>query len=258
MKLVVLVKYVPDTSSVLSIDQDGKSIVTDDLEYVTNPYDEYALEEALRIKESHGGEVIAVSLGNNQSEKCLRQALANGADRALCVQLPDLNWVSPRIAAKILAFIIGELTPDLIFAGKRTVDDDASQLPERIAEELHLPHVSGITTFALDGQKVTVDCPLEEGLSTIETCLPALFTTDKGLNIPRYPKLPDILKAKKKTIDVISHDHYSSVITADTQGMETLALDLQPQQRSGMIFEGEAVLQVRKLLTELDRGGLVY
>jgi len=257
MRIIVLIKYVPDTSSVLSVGQDHKSIITDDLEYIINPYDEYALEEAVRVKESHGAEVVAVSMGSEQSEKCLRQALANGADRALWVQLPDLNWVPPRLAAKILASVIGELTPDLIFAGKRAVDDDASQFPERIAEALQIPHVSGVMAFALDGRRVTVDCQLEEGQSTIETSLPALFTADKGLNVPRYPKLPDILKAKRKTIEVISHDHYSSVIDADTQGMEILSLDLQPQQRSGTIFEGEAVPQVRQLLTELNRGGLV-
>ncbi len=257
MRILVLIKGVPDTASQLRIDMNNKHILTDELEYIVNPYDEFALEEAVKLKELSGGEVVAVSMGDGQAAKCLRHALAVGADSAVLVQVSAATRITPRHTAKVLAAVIRDLVPDVVFAGKQAIDDAAAQVPERIAELLDLPHVSAITGFALEGRRVMVERQVEGGHYIAETILPAVFTTEKGLNTPRYPKLPDILKAKRKAIVERPLETLAPELGEIAPGIETLSVHLQRQQRTATLLKGTPGEQVAQLLPALRSGGVL-
>lgn len=257
MKSVVLMKAVPDTASVLQLDVDNRSILTEGLEFILNPYDEFALEEAIRLKESSGGEVIAVGVGDEHTVKCLRQALAVGADFAILIRASEPERITPSLAAKLLAVVIRDLQPDAIFAGKQAIDDDAAQVPERVAELLGLPHVSAITRLTLDSRSVMVERQVEGDHYTISTALPALFTTEKGLNQPRYPRLPEILKAKRKEIREIDPEDLTPGECELLPGQVVTMLTLQEQKRSAIIMSGSPDSQVTKLVSILKADGLL-
>ncbi|MBE0575212.1 MAG: electron transfer flavoprotein subunit beta/FixA family protein [Desulfuromonadales bacterium] len=257
MKIVVLIKSVPDTASLLQLTVDNKSILTDQLEYIMNPYDEFALEEAVLLKKSVGGEIITVSLGDKQSVKCIRQSLAVGADTSIWIRTSASIHLTAYKVAKIMAPVIRELAPDVIFAGKQAIDDDAAQVPERIAELLDMPHVSSITSFSLKDRNVMVDRQVEGGQYRMETTLPAMFTTEKGLNVPRYPKLMDILNAKKKQIREIIMDDMGDQDCSLKPGLETILMVLQKQKRAAMIIAGEPSEQVGKLVPLLRTEGIL-
>jgi electron transfer flavoprotein beta subunit len=257
MKIVVLIKSVPDSASLLQIAADNKSIFSNELQFIMNPYDEFALEEAVRLKETRGGEVVVVSMGNDQAVKCIRQALAVGADSAIWIRSEKLCQLTPRSVAMIIASVIRELDPDVIFAGKQAIDDDASQVPERVAELLNLPHVSALTKFSFEGEKVTVDRQVEGGHYTIETTLPALFTTDKGLNVPRYPKLTDILSAKRKGVLEIEPSEIPFLQGELEPGLEVVSMRLQKQKRTAKIMQGGPSEQVDQLIPLLRTEGFI-
>ncbi len=251
MIIVVLLKSVPDTASVLKITEDNKSIITDNLKYIMNPYDEYALEEAVKLRENIGGEVVAVSMGDNQARQIIRAALAVGADSAILIKSPSDDLLSCKGVAKALASAVSKLSPDIIFAGKQAVDDDASQVPERIAELLGIPHASVVTRFELEDNKVTADCEMEGGYYTLELFLPALITVQKGINTPRYPTLPNIMKAKFKEIkemtlaDLGLHvDEIASRLTVDL-------ITLFRQERLTKILGGGIEFRVKHLVSIL-------
>jgi len=257
MKIAVLIKSVPDTASVLKLEGNNTFVMTDELEHIMNPYDEFALEEAVRLKEAFGGEVTVVSMGNEQAVKSIRHALAVGADSAIWVRISGPIRFTSRSTAKILASVVRRLKPDAIFAGKQAVDDDAAQIPERVAELLALPHVSAVTRFSLNGQKVTVDRQVEGGYYTIETTLPALFTTEKGLNVPRYPKLPDILKAKRKVVEELAPEDLNLQSCDLEPGVEISSMALQKQTRSSKLLEGIPHEQVGQLIPVLMSEGML-
>lgn len=257
MKIAVLIKSVPDTASVLKLEGNNTFVMTDELEHIVNPYDEFALEEAVRLKEAFGGEVTVVSMGNEQVVKSIRHALAVGADSAIWVRVSGPIRFTSRSTAKILASVIRRLKPDVIFAGKQAVDDDSAQIPERVAELLALPHVSAVTRFSLKGQKVTVDRQVEGGYYTIETTLPALFTTEKGLNVPRYPKLPDILKAKRKMVEELAPEDLNFQPCDLDPGVEISSMALQKQTRSSKLLDGVPHEQVGQLIPVLMSEGIL-
>ncbi|HTP66371.1 MAG TPA: electron transfer flavoprotein subunit beta/FixA family protein [Geobacteraceae bacterium] len=247
MKVAVLVKAVPDTATELRVNDSNVSIIDDDFEYVVNPYDEYAIEEAIRLKEAFSGEVIAVSLGGDTAVKVLRAALAMGADRAILVREPDPDRLTGRGTARVLAELIRGLSADLVFAGKQAIDDDGSQVPERMAEILGLSHASSITRFSLDGCTALADCEIEGGHYTVELPLPALFTTQKGINNPRYPALPAVLKARRAPIEEVSlkdlgigHDEIEPGIRVDS-------IEIPVQKRLGKIITQDSVGKVKEL-----------
>jgi len=248
MKIAVLLKSVPDTASVLKIGADKKSFRIDDLKYIMNPYDEYALEEAVKLKESEGGEVIALSLGDDNAKKVIRCALAVGADRAILVEEPKVDNLSSKGVSKILAAVLESISPDIIFAGKQAVDEDSSQVPERVAEILDISHASAVTRLAVKDTKAEVDRDIEGGHLTLEIQLPALFTIEKGINTPRYPTLPNIMKAKRKEIremtvaDLgLNDDEFQSGLTVE-------AISLPRQERHAKILNGNIESQIKELI----------
>lgn len=251
MKAVVLVKRVPDTASVFKIGADGKSVDMTGLKYVMSPYDEHAVEEAIKLKESQGAETVVVSLGPAETKETIRSALAMGADWGLLVTGPGTEGLTSRGVAQVLAAAVKSLAPDLVLAGKQAVDDDASQVPERVAELLDLPHASIITRFELQGDRAVVDREIEGGQYTLEVPLPALFTTQKGINTPRYPTLPNIMKAKKKEIREISLGDIGLAPDALQPGLVVEAMSLPRQNRLNKILDGETPDRVRALINAL-------
>jgi electron transfer flavoprotein beta subunit len=215
LKLLVTAKRVEDPESRIQVKPDGTGIVTDGVNYKMNPFDEIAVEEALRLKEKHGGEVVVVSIGGERSVTEIRAALAMGADRGILVRHD--GPLDPVVVSAILARVFEQEKPDLVILGKQSIDDDQNQAGQYLAERLGLgqatfasksesleseaeqKRVPGIAVSA-DGTRVTVVREVDGGVETLEVRLPAVVTTDLRLNKPRFASLPGIMKAKKKEV----------------------------------------------------------
>lgn len=244
MNIIVCLKQVPDTETQIKVRSDGKSIVTDDIKWVMNPYDEYGVEEALRIKEKFGGEVTVVGLGPKRVTESIRTALAMGADKGILVSDEALEGSDSLSVAKAVAAAIKELDYDLIFSGQRGVDDDMGVVGANIAELLDIPQLSVIdkVEVAEDGKSVKVNRPIEGSILVIESPLPALITTQKGLNEPRYASLPGIMKAKKKPFDAKTLSDLGLDAAEFGEGarkVKVLEITPPPARKAGKIVEGE-------------------
>jgi len=244
----VLVKRVPDTASVFKVGADGVSIAEDGLKFVMSPYDEHAVEEAIKIKEAGEAEVIVVSLGPDGCKEVMRTALAMGADSGIHITGEGTEKLTPRGVSKALAAALKDLGSNLILAGKQAVDDDASQVPERVAELLGLPHASVVTRIALGASSIEVDRELEGGFATLELPLPAVLTIQKGINTPRYPTLPNIMKAKKKEIKELKLADLGLDAAALAPGYAVAGLSLPRTERLGKMLSGELPQQVDELV----------
>lgn len=244
MNIIVCLKQVPDTETQIKVRSDGKSIVTDDIKWVMNPYDEYGVEEALRIKEKFGGEVTVVGLGPKRVTESIRTALAMGADKGILVSDEALEGSDSLSVAKAVAAAIKELDYDLIFSGQRGVDDDMGVVGANIAELLDIPQLSVIdkVEVAEDGKSVKVNRPIEGSILVIESPLPALITAQKGLNEPRYASLPGIMKAKKKPFDAKTLSDLGLDAAEFGEGarkVKVLEITPPPARKAGKIVEGE-------------------
>jgi electron transfer flavoprotein beta subunit len=202
MDIVVLAKQVPDTESLVQIAGDGVSIKKDEIKWVMNPYDELAVEEALRIKEAKGGSVTVVSVGPQKAQETIRTALAMGADKGVHINDPAAEGSDALATAKLLAAAVKGLPFDLIICGQRGVDEDNYQVGAAVAEYLDIPQISLVNKAEVLDGKVRCHRVVEGGTVVVEAPLPALFTTQRGLNEPRYASLPGIMKAKKKPLEV--------------------------------------------------------
>ncbi len=244
MNIIVCLKQVPDTETQIKVGSDGKSIVTDDIKWVMNPYDEHGVEEALRIKEKFGGEVTVVGLGPKRVTESIRTALAMGADKGILISDEALEGSDSLAVAKALAAAIKELDYDLIFSGQRGVDDDMGVVGANLAEFLDIPQLSVIekVEVAEDGKSVKVNRPIEGSTLVIESPLPALITTQKGLNEPRYASLPGIMKAKKKPFDEKTLSDLGLDAAEFGEGarkVKILEIKPPPAREAGKIVEGE-------------------
>ena len=205
MKIGVLIKQVPDTETKIRIGPDGTDIVREGIKYIMNPYDEYAVEQALLVREKVGGDstVTVVGLGPAGASETLRTALAMGADRGVHLQDDAFEAQDVLATARALAAALRPEAFDVVFAGKMAIDDNASTVPTAVAELLGLPHVNLVQGFTLHdgGHAATVRRRIDGGEEIVECALPAVFTCEKGLNEPRYASLTGIMKAKKKPIE---------------------------------------------------------
>ncbi|HTL51496.1 MAG TPA: electron transfer flavoprotein subunit beta/FixA family protein, partial [Planctomycetota bacterium] len=198
MKIAVLVKRVPDTATRFQIVDGGARVDAPGIKYIINPYDEFAVEEAVLIKErTPGTTVTVVCLGDDKSVEIIQKALAFGCDDAILLQDPLFDAADSNGVALALAAAVKTIAPDLVLAGKQAVDDDARQVPERVAELLGMSHVSAVTKLELSAGKALATREIDGGSAVIEARLPAVISTNRGINKPRYPKLPNIMKAKK-------------------------------------------------------------
>ncbi|MCC5867216.1 MAG: electron transfer flavoprotein subunit beta/FixA family protein [Gammaproteobacteria bacterium] len=201
-KIMVAVKRVVDYNVRVRVKPDGSGVVTDGVKMSINPFDEIALEEALRIRErGEAEEVIVVSIGASDCQQQLRTGLAMGADRAILVETGDR--LEPLAAAQVLLKLIERESPELVILGKQAIDDDNSQTGQMLAALWDRPQATFASKLELTDGKATVTREVDAGLEVIEVDLPAVVTTDLRLNEPRYVKLPDIMKAKKKPLDTV-------------------------------------------------------
>ena len=200
MKIAVCVSHVPDTASKINVGSDGKTIDSNGVTFVVNPYDEFAIEEALKFKESNNEcEVVVISLGPDSNKDTIRKALAMGADSG--VLLKDDNYRDSYSVAKALAEEIKSIEAKIVFFGKQSVDFDNSIIGQLTAEILGYNCVSVVVDLKFDGEKVIAEREIEGGREVVETSLPVVITAQKGLNEPRYASLKGIMAAKKKTIE---------------------------------------------------------
>ncbi|MFQ5906589.1 MAG: electron transfer flavoprotein subunit beta/FixA family protein [bacterium] len=250
---MVCLKQVPDTELSLRITEGGKDIERSDLNYVVNPYDEYAIEEALRIREELPGGVTLVAVGPDRYEEALRAGLAMGADRAIHVKDEAIEGSDPLVTAYILSKVICGLGYDLILCGKQAIEDDSSIVGPALAEYLGLPQVTVVTKLELtdDGKKAVAHREVEGGIEVVETSLPAVITAQKGLNEPRYASLRGMMKAKRMPVEVKTVrelDVSSEEVGKAGSRTELLELTYPAKRSAGRILEGELPDVVKELV----------
>jgi|SRR6266850_285210 len=245
MKIAVCIKRVPDSETRVKIGSDGKRLDEAGIKFVLNPYDEFAVEEALQRKEKAGsGEVAVMCLGPAAAQETIRTALAMGADRGVLLQT-DTIPADGFVAAQALAAELKGGAWNLILFGKMAIDDYNQQVGPMVAELLRLPCVTAVAHLEIDGAKGIAEREIEGGVEVVEFPLPAVLTADKGLNEPRYPALKGIMAAKKKPLEV-------KPVLLGPGGIEVLALTPPPERKAGKIVgEGAgAVAELVRLLRE--------
>ena len=244
MNLFVYITQVPDTAARVRIGADERKIDEQDVTWVVNPYDEFAVEAALQIREAGEGTVTVIGIGPERVGTALRSCLALGCDEALHLKTPD-PVDDPLQQARLVAQALGDHPHDLILTGKQSVDDDSQAQGPMIATLLGIPCATEITSLELSDGSVEVSREVEGGRQTLKLELPALLTTQKGLNEPRYASLKGIMAAKKKEIATVDSDPGEA-------GFETVQLSLPPARPEGKIVgEGpEAVVELVRLLKE--------
>jgi electron transfer flavoprotein beta subunit len=245
MNIFVIMKRTFDTEEKVVI-QNGK-INEDGASFIINPYDEYAIEEALKLKEDHGGEVTVITVGEEDAEKELRTALAMGADKAVLINSEDVENGDQYSTSFILASYLKDKEIDIILGGNVTVDGGSGQVGPRLAEELGIPAVTVITKLTVDGNQATIERDVEGDLEIVEASLPLLVTCQQGLNEPRYPSLPGIMKAKKKPLERLDLDDLD--LDEDDVQAKTESVDifLPPAKTAGKVLEGDLADQVKEL-----------
>jgi electron transfer flavoprotein beta subunit len=250
-KILVPIKRVPDYATKLKVAPDGKSIATEGIKWIVNPFDEIAVEEALRVKEKLAGkeevEVIVVSIGQDAVGEQIRTALAMGADRGILVQTD--SPVDSDGAHRLLAAVFEKEQPSLVIMGKQAIDSDANQTGQLMAAKLSLPQATFASKLELaeDWSSATVTREVDGGLETIKVSLPAIVTTDLRLNEPRYPSLPNIVKAKKKPLDQIQLAELGAKL--DSTKVEIVGLELPSGRKAGVKVSSVSEL-VEKLQNE--------
>lgn len=251
MNVLVCVKHVPDTETRVKVAPDGLHLDLAEANWVMNPYDEFAVEEALRLKEKLGGEVTVLTAGDEESTKTLRQALAMGADKAVRVSEPALDGRDATAVARLLAAAAKRNPFDLVLCGKMAVDDDNQQVGTLLGEFLGIPSVSVVTHLAIEGQGVTARREIEGGVESVKTSLPCVITCQKGLNEPRYPSLKGIMMAKKKEVATFSAADLGVDPAAVGGASATFVLrklELPPPRPEGKVLAGETADQVKELV----------
>lgn len=249
MKIVVCVKQVPDTETRIKIAPSGDRIGEGDVNWIVSPYDEYALEEALRLREAKGGEVVLVTVGPDRAASALRSGLAMGADSAVHVKDPSLDDADPAATATALAGAIKTLAPvDLVLTGQQGVGADNSQVPGILAERLDLPQVTMAVKIVVGDAGAVVEREIEGGREVWETSLPAVISAQKGLNEPRYASLKGIMAAKKKTIQTLDAAALGLDAAALAPKTKVVAMELPPGRPAVRLIEGDPASQAAELI----------
>ena len=245
MKILVAVKRVIDYNVQIRVKEDGTGIVTENVKMSTNPPDDNAIEEAVKIKESgKATEVVAITIGEEKAQETVRKALAVGVDRGIHVKVDGI--VEPLVVAKILQKIVDKEKPDLVFMGKQAIDDDCNQTGQMLAALLNWPQATFASKIGIKDKVLEVVREVDEGLETIEVVIPAIVTCDLRLNEPRYASLPNIMKAKKKPIEQLN----ASDLGVDTKSrIEQIKVEEPPKRKSGIKVANVAEL-VQKLKNE--------
>ncbi len=248
MNIVVCLKQVPDTETKVQI-ADGKSLKPDGVTFIPNPYDEFAIEEALQIKDAQGeGTVTLLTLAgpHGKPEEALRTGLAMGADKAVVLRDDAFAGLDALTTANVLAAAIRKIGFDLVLCGKQAIDLDQHQVPARLAEALDVPQALVVTQLEIADGKATAHRQIEGGAQVVEIPLPAVISAQKGLNEPRYASLKGIMQAKKKPMDTWGLGDLGEVDTAAKT--EVLAMRTPPARPEGRMIDGEPEEQVKELV----------
>ena len=250
LKIVVIVRQTPDTEAKIQANASGNGIETSDIKWILNHFDEFAVEEAVQIKEATGAELIVLTVGPDRSVEALRTALAMGGDSSIHIKDESFGEMDSYALAKVIASKIKAMGDvDLIFAGKKWIDEESGQVAIQVAEELAIPQATLATRVAVDegAKKVKVQSEIEGGQRIVEMTFPALITCERGLNEPRYASLPGIMKAKKKPLEEVlidSIDLEETGLTQDGLGsagsrIKVDSIDIPVIKRSLNIIKGE-------------------
>jgi electron transfer flavoprotein beta subunit len=236
MNIVVCISQVPDTTTKVAVTPDGKKMAAAGVKYILNPYDEFAIEEGLLLRTKHGGTVTAVSVGGDGAKEILRTALAMGVDKAMLIK-DDERADSFGVAQNLAEAARGA---DLVIVGRQSIDFDSYSMAPMVAELLDMPSISMVSKLTVTGAAVVAERDVEGGREIVETSLPCVISAQKGLNDPRYPKLPDIMKAKSKPIE-------ERASVAGAPRVETLEMALPKSNRAGKIL-GDSDADVSELV----------
>jgi len=241
MNILVCISQVPDTTTKIQVSADGTSIEKNGVKFILNPYDEFAIEEGLKLRERFGGTVTAITVGSETSKEILRTALAMGVDKA-CIVKTDDQLDSYNVAENISGYA-KTINPDLVIFGRQSIDFDSSSMAPMVAELLGLPSISVVSSWNIEGNAITAERDIEGGKEVLSCTLPCVISAQKGLNDPRYPKLPDIMKAKSKPIEEIAPSHGASLVSLTSMALPS-------SKRVGMIV-GDSEAEITSIVTAL-------
>ena len=245
MKILVAVKRVIDYNVQIRVKEDGSGVVTDNVKMSTNPPDDNAIEEAVKIKEAgKATEIVAITVGEDKAQETVRKALAVGADKGIHVKTEGV--LEPLAVSKIIQKIVEKEKPDLVFMGKQAIDDDCNQTGQMLSALLNWPQATFASNIEVKDNTLEVTREIDEGLETIEINIPAIVTCDLRLNEPRYASLPNIMKAKKKPIEEIN---VSDLGIDTTPRVEQIKVEEPPKRKAGIKVANVAEL-VQKLKNE--------
>jgi electron transfer flavoprotein beta subunit len=250
LKIAVCLKAVPDTTTKIHIAADGKQIDLNGVRFITSPYDEFALEEAIRIKEKLGGEVIVYSLGDRTAADVLRDAFARGADSAVHISYSVSNAaqiLNPLSTAKVLAAALKNQGFDIVFCGQQGAGGDNSVVPAMLAHFLDLPQVSLLTKLEVELPGFKAEREIEGAHELVEGKFPVLFSAQKGLNEPRYPSIKGVMAARKKEIQVVAAESLGQDMNREQSKMQLVQLSLPPARPASKMIEGDASQQAATL-----------
>ena len=246
MNIVVCVKQTFDTEAKIVLDGGGKIDATG-VKLVINPYDEFAIEEALKLKEKFGGEITLVSMGGERAQEALRTGFAMGADKGVLVTDPALDDPDEWVCAEALAKAISQIPYDIILSGRIAVDDGSSQVAIRTADALGIPSVSSILELSVEGDKAVCKREIDGGTETIEVTLPAFMTAQKGLNIPRLPSMAGIMKAKSKELKKLGLADVGINASDLQRKMSGAKFSLPSPRKGGKVIPGDAADAAKEL-----------
>lgn len=241
MNILVCISQVPDTTAKIQVSGDGKSIEKTGIKFILNPYDEFAIEEGLRLRERFGGTVTALTVGPETSKEILRTALAMGVDKAGIVKTDDI--LDSYNVAENIAGYAKSISPDLVILGRQSIDFDSSGMAPMVAEMLGLPSISVVSSWNIENNDITAERDIEGGKEVLTCSIPCVISAQKGLNDPRYPKLPDIMKAKSKPIEEIASCHGSALVSLTSMALPS-------SKRVGMIV-GDSEAEIASVVTAL-------
>jgi electron transfer flavoprotein beta subunit len=245
MNIVVCVSHVPDTTTRVNVAGDQKSLDPNGVKFILNPYDEFAVEEALKLRDKHKGEVTAISVGADNAKEAIRQALAMGADKGVLIKGDKSDSFA---VAEMLAAQLKTMNADLILLGKQSIDFDGSEIAPMLSEMLDIPAATVVVALSIEGTNVRAEKEVEGGREIIELTLPCLIAAQKGLNDPRYPSLPNIMKAKQKPIAEVAG-------AASAPRTEVVKMDKPERKRQNKIVNADgnpqgAATELARLLHE--------
>lgn len=254
MNIVVCMKQTFDTEAKIAMNSEGK-VDPNGVTLVINPLDEYAIEEALQIKERLGGEVTIVTLGGDQAVAAIRTGLAMGADKAVHINDPALNDIEldEGVVTEVLSKAIGTLSYDIILTGVMDTDNGSAQVAVRLAEKIGLPSVSSVTKLDINGDKAEALRVIDGGTATMETPLPAIITVVQGINEVRYPSVAGIMKAKKKPLSTVTLGDLGLSVSDLTPQAKVMKFELPTPRKGGRTIPGEpaeAAHELARLLRE--------